>query len=92
MSDMLTPEEERYYRNTINDFGLGHPKYSHTYFIIAAGGEYILGLPFTPVGYITVRINNVVLSPSNYSITGSNLQITPALVNGDVVIVVGETA
>jgi hypothetical protein len=90
---MLDPDEEKYYRNAINDFGLGHPKYSHTYFVTATSGQHTFGLPFTPVGYTTVRVNNLVLEPDvDYFVTGSFLEITPPLNAFDVVIVVAETA
>ena len=93
VSDMLDPAEEKYYRNTINDFGLGRPKYSHTYFITATAGQHTFGLPFIPDGYTTVRVNNVVLEPNvDYFVTGSNLEIAPLLNMGDVVIVVAEVA
>ncbi len=88
----LDPNSEIYYREFLNDFGLGRPESSYvdTFRIPSLANTVVLNHVPNGVDFVTVRVNNILLYPTDYTVVGSLVQFMEFLNVGDLVVVAYE--
>ncbi len=89
----LTVNEEIYYRNLFNDFGIGSPSNAKVDVFDIVGTVSTRTLSASPSANspVFIRKNNVMLRyNTDYTITGTTITFASNLINGDTVIAVYE--